>query len=111
MDYHLESGRNIEMNGDRNSISILKNDGLIAQIEVELIISDQSRVNMMLMLKADSPLLYVTLHIDWNENHKFLKVDFSSNIDSMEAYYDCQFGHIRRPTHRNTTWDAAKFVV
>lgn len=28
----------------------------------------------------------------------------------MDAYYDIQFGHVKRPTHRNTSWDAAKYV-
>ncbi|VDK83361.1 unnamed protein product [Litomosoides sigmodontis] len=29
----------------------------------------------------------------------------------MDAYYDIQFGHIKRPAHRNTSWDAAKYEV
>lgn len=32
-------------------------------------------------------------------------------IFSSEAFYETQFGYLSRPTHRNTTWDAAKFEV
>ena len=30
---------------------------------------------------------------------------------NTDAVYDIQFGHVTRPTHRNNTWDAAKFEV
>jgi alpha-mannosidase len=33
------------------------------------------------------------------------------NIHSDNATYETQFGYVQRPTHKNTTWDAAKFEV
>lgn len=32
------------------------------------------------------------------------------NLNCAEASYDIQYGFVNRPTHRNTSWDAAKFV-
>jgi alpha-mannosidase len=32
-------------------------------------------------------------------------------VHADEATYEIQFGHIRRPTHRNTTWDLARDEV
>ena len=48
---------------------------------------------------------------NWKENRKFLRVEFPVNVHSQFATYDIQFGHVRRPTHRNTSWDWAKFEV
>jgi alpha-mannosidase len=40
-----------------------------------------------------------------------LRVDFPVHVLAREAVCDIQFGHVRRPTHRNTTWDMAKQEV
>lgn len=49
--------------------------------------------------------------MDWAEAHKFLKVEFPVQVRSSDATYDIQFGHLQRPTHRNTSWDWARFEV
>ncbi|WVO20440.1 uncharacterized protein IAS62_001736 [Cryptococcus decagattii] len=49
--------------------------------------------------------------VDWKEKHQFLKFELPIDIYSDFATYDTQFGTIARPTHRNTSWDAAKFEV
>ena len=49
--------------------------------------------------------------VDWHERHRFLKFAAPVDIRSDSASYDTQFGFINRPTHRNTTWDRAKFEV
>ena len=33
------------------------------------------------------------------------------DIHNDFATYETQFGHVQRPTHKNTTWDMAKFEV
>jgi alpha-mannosidase len=38
-----------------------------------------------------------------------LKVAFPVDVLSTQATYDVQWGNIRRPTHRNTSWDWARF--
>ena len=49
--------------------------------------------------------------VDWNESHKFLKVLFPLNVNTTKSTCEIQFGNVERPTHRNTTWDLAKFEV
>lgn len=49
--------------------------------------------------------------VQWAESHKFLKVEFPVRVRSPNATYEIQFGHLQRPTHRNTSWDWAKFEV
>ena len=38
-------------------------------------------------------------------------VEVPLNIHSDVATYEAPFGHVQRPTHKNTTWDLAKFEV
>ncbi|KAG2746357.1 glycoside hydrolase family 38 protein [Suillus brevipes Sb2] len=49
--------------------------------------------------------------VDWHERHKFLKFELPLNINNTYATYESQFGFVQRPTHKNTTLDAAKFEV
>jgi alpha-mannosidase len=49
--------------------------------------------------------------VDWRERQKMLRTSFPVNARNTEAVCEIQFGALRRPTHRNTTWDMAKFEV
>ncbi len=50
-------------------------------------------------------------HVDWHERHVMLKAAFPVDINVSSATYDVQFGTVERPTHMNTSWDAARFEV
>ena len=47
----------------------------------------------------------------WQEDHRLLRTLFDVDVRATEATYDIQFGHVRRPTHWNTSWDWARFEV
>lgn len=49
--------------------------------------------------------------VNWQEQQKLLKAAFPVNIRAVDARFDIQFGNIRRPITRNTSWEAAKFEV
>lgn len=49
--------------------------------------------------------------VDWHEDHKFLKVAFPFHVNASRATFEIQFGHVERATHRNTSWDVARFEV
>ncbi|KAH8115672.1 glycoside hydrolase family 38 protein [Phellopilus nigrolimitatus] len=57
------------------------------------------------------PYLRFDAKVDWHERHQFLKFELPLNLHSDNATYETQFGFVQRPTHKNTTWDAAKFEV
>jgi alpha-mannosidase len=40
-----------------------------------------------------------------------LRASFPVAVQSDEVTCEIQFGHLKRPTHRNTTWDVAKFEI
>ena len=47
--------------------------------------------------------------IDWQERQTVLKAQFPFDLNTSEIRSEIQFGHVRRPTHRNTSWDKARF--
>jgi alpha-mannosidase len=92
-------------------VKVLENTPLRASLEVSINISSTSKMVQTITLNAISPRLDFGCEIDWDESHKFLKVEFPLAIRSLQASYEIQFGHLQRPTHWNTSWEVAKFEV
>ena len=68
-----------------------------------------SRIEQVLSLGAGAKRLEITTEVDWHETEKFLKLAFPLDIHADRYASETQFGHIFRPTHTNTSWEAAKF--
>jgi len=68
-----------------------------------------SRVEQVLELPAGSNALRITTTVDWHERQKLLKLAFPLDVHTERATSEIQFGHVHRPTHVNTSWDAARF--
>ena len=49
--------------------------------------------------------------IDWHDRRCLLKARFPLAVRSARATFETAFGVVERPTHRNTSWDAARFEV
>ena len=49
--------------------------------------------------------------VDWKEAHYMLKAHFPVDVFYNEAAYDIQYGNVKRPSHKNTSWDVARFEV
>ena len=64
-----------------------------------------------MVLDAGSRVLRFECEVDWQEEHKLLKVAFPVAVHSTRATYEIQFGHVERTTHTNTSWDQARFEV
>jgi len=60
-------------------------------------------------VRGDAPALDLTTHVDWHESQKLLKLAFPVDVHAERATSEIQFGHVHRPTHANTSWDAARF--
>lgn len=70
-----------------------------------------SRIEQTYVLRAGSARLDIETLVDWHEDEKLLKAAFPFDLRVDDARYDVQYGHVRRPTHRNTSWDEARFEV
>jgi alpha-mannosidase len=70
-----------------------------------------SRFTQRMVLDAGSRVLRFECEVDWQEEHKLLKVAFPVAVRAPRATYEIQFGHVERTTHTNTSWDQARFEV
>jgi alpha-mannosidase len=90
---------NVEMDGPlRAAVRFTRNFG-------------SSMLEQRMVLDAGSRVLRFETDVDWQEEHKFLKVAFPVAVRSSRASYEIQFGHVERSTHTNTSWDQARFEV
>src|SRR5579875_1267689 len=70
-----------------------------------------STVEQTLSLWRGERALRVDTEIDWHEHERFLKAAWPFDVHAAVATSEIQFGHLQRPTHANTSWDAARFEV
>jgi alpha-mannosidase len=106
--YHLEKRRNA---GVVKKTTLVEFGPLRVSVELEIEISPKCSLTQRISLCAESPRLDFEARVTWRETDQFLKVEFPLALRSEFATYEIQFGHVRRPTHFNTTWDVARFEV
>ena len=70
-----------------------------------------SRVVQRLILSSGSKALEVDTEVDWHERETLLKAAFPLDVKADQSAAETQFGHVFRPTHTNTSWEAAKFEI
>jgi alpha-mannosidase len=68
-----------------------------------------SEITQRISLRYNSPRLDFDTVVNWRERHTMLKVAFPVDVLSPVATYEIQWGNVQRPTHRNTSWDWARF--
>ncbi|MDJ1137014.1 alpha-mannosidase [Streptomyces iconiensis] len=68
-----------------------------------------SRAVQRLSLARGEKRLDLETEVDWHETEKFLKTAFPLDLHTERYAAETQFGHLNRPTHTNTSWEAAKF--
>ena len=84
-------------------------DDGVATVVVTRTISPSSTVRQAFSLAPGSRTVHVEQTTDWHEVETFLKVAFPLDVRAEHSVAETQFGHHRRPTHVNTSWEAAKF--
>ena len=70
---------------------------------------ERSRVVQIVALEAGSDRLDFDSFVDWHEHDTLVKVAFPLDVLAQESTAEIQFGHVRRPSHANTSWDQARF--
>jgi alpha-mannosidase len=86
----------VESSDDRASLRVVRSFG-------------SSRVEQLVRLARGARRVEIHCEVDWHEDHTLLKVAFPLDVRARVARHEIQFGHVERPTHRNTSWDAARF--
>ena len=70
-----------------------------------------STFEQLLTVRRGDPVLQIETEVDWHERQKLLKLGFPLAVHADSSAAETQFGYVRRPTHTNTSWDAAKFEI
>lgn len=95
---------------DVDSIDLVEHDPLRVSLCVRRRFGG-SGIDQTYVVRAGSARLDIVTDVDWHEDEKLLKAAFPFDVRADEARYDIQYGHVKRPTHRNTSWDDARFEV
>jgi alpha-mannosidase len=96
--------------GAVESIKLSSCSKILKQLEISFSIGN-SKIQQVISLSSHSKRLDFNTNVHWNESHKMLRVHFPVNVISEQATFDIQYGYVKRNTHRNTSWDKAKFEV
>lgn len=70
-----------------------------------------SIIDQILTLDRTSRMIRIDSTVDWRETRKMLRVEAETTLRAREASYEIQFGTVKRPTHKNSSWDQAMFEV
>jgi alpha-mannosidase len=92
------------------TVSVIESGPIRGMLRVRRTYRDTVLVQDIVVAAKSNRIDFVTT-VEWNERHTMLKAAFPLAIRSTRATYEVQFGAIERPTHRNTSWDQAKFEV
>jgi alpha-mannosidase len=107
----------VQMYKDREfKVDGVSKSEIIEKGPVRLVIEQErkfykSAITQKIILYRSLPRIDFETEIDWQERDRLLKVGFPAGINAMKASYDLSCGYIERPTHQNTSWDAARFEV
>ncbi|MGN0486572.1 MAG: alpha-mannosidase [Acutalibacteraceae bacterium] len=71
--------------------------------------TEKSTWKMLIRLFRRSRGIEVENIVDWHEKHKLAKAEFSCAVLSRKVLCDTSAGYIERETHRNTSWQQARF--
>jgi alpha-mannosidase len=105
-DYEFEGE---ELSGAER-VEVVESGPLRAAVRVERLWRG-SRITQTYRLLSASRRLDVETQLDWHERQVLLRALFPLNVRSHEATCETMYGAIKRPTHRNTSWDATRFEV
>jgi alpha-mannosidase len=70
-----------------------------------------STIVQTLRLWSNSARLEFQTEIDWHDRRILVKARFPLAIRSERATFECAHGVVSRATHRNTSWEQARFEV
>lgn len=105
--YYTEKSWNIT---DVDEVKLLDTEGSRVGFYVRRHFDD-SIIEQNIYLYSNESRLDFETKIDWKNDHILLKTAFPFSLNTDFATYDIQYGNVRRATHRNTSWDDAKFEV
>lgn len=68
-----------------------------------------SRIVQIVSLQESKKQVEFDTEVDWQERQTLLKTGFPLDLNVSETRAEIQFGHVKRASHKNTSWDQAQF--
>ncbi|MET8275649.1 glycoside hydrolase family 38 C-terminal domain-containing protein [Streptomyces sp. NPDC005096] len=96
---------------EAESVTVSEEGPLLGALRVERSFGKGSRIVQRIVVRAGSRRIDIETEIDWHEAEKILKAAFPVDVRADHSRAEIQFGHVQRPTHTNTSWEAARFEV
>ena len=93
-----------------DAVTVAESSPLVGAVRIERTFG-ASRIVQTIRLRAGSRRVDIETEVDWHETEKFLKAVFPLDVHAERTAAEIQFGHVTRPTHTNTSWEAARFEV
>ena len=90
------------------TLTVIEQGPLRVGVEVQHTYQSSS-IHQKIYLYRDSKRIDFSTWVDWHEHHILLKTAFPVDVMSPTATFDVQWGNVQRATHRNTSWDWARF--
>ncbi len=89
-------------------LTLCEQDGESATFKA-ILSTEKSTWTMLIRLFRRSRGIEVENIVNWNEKHRLAKAEFGCNVLTRKALCDTSAGFIERDTHKNTTWQQARF--
>lgn len=89
-------------------LALCEQDGESATFKA-ILSTEKSTWTMLIRLFRRSRGIEVENIVNWNEKHRLAKAEFGCNVLTRKALCDTTAGFIERDTHKNTTWQQARF--
>ncbi len=94
--------------GPARRVKIVAGGPLEARVAVARKVG-RSDLNQEIVLRAGSRRIDFETRVDWHETHRLLKAALPVDLSAATLRGEIQFGHVERPTHRNTEFEKARF--
>ena len=108
VDADYERKKCVTAAGETKQVSAGK---LFLRLRTEFVLAGKSKLTQDIVFYAHTPVISFESKLEWNDEHKFVKALFPTNIASDYLRSEIQFGYIDRPTTRNTSEEQAKYEV
>lgn len=90
-------------------MSVVHAGGVRGAIRFSRSLGARSRIAQTFVLDAASEVVRVETEVDWQEEHRMLRVLFPTGVRASHACVGTQFGWVDRSMHRNTSIERAMF--
>ena len=71
----------------------------------------ESTIEQQIILARGRRDVQFTTIVEWHQRQRMLKLAYPIDVQADRSAAETQFGHLFRPTHTNTSWEAAKFEI